>query len=162
MFKTTFCKYWTSIKVEISMTSACICLRLKNETAKMNKAINELCIGWLHEKLLFSVQYKFGEGGVSWRILSDRGMNKFLANGESLLSRVFLELGILWFIIYQQMITNGTSMKNHWCAGQEFCRIPHWEKCSGKFIYRGTFYRRKYFSQIAELLSLFSDLFFPL
>ena len=64
----------------------CICLKLKNETTKMNELLMNFVLGDYMKNFysvcninLFRVQYKLG-GGVYWGIFSDRGMNKFSAN----------------------------------------------------------------------------------
>ena len=53
----------------------------------MNTAINELCIGSYMKKFysVGTMEIWCGErkGGVSYRIFLDRGMNQFLANGDS-------------------------------------------------------------------------------
>ena len=55
---------------------------------------------------------------------------------------------------------HGASMNNHWCVGQEFGRIPRWEKSSGKFINRNTFYWQKYFSNRRTFVTFLWS-FFP-
>ena len=99
--------------------------------------------------------------GVSLRIFLDRGMNKFLANGDSSSLGKTLEPRILWFVIHEKMMPNRARMKNYWCVGQELCRTSHWEKSSGKFINRNTFCWREYFSNRRAFVPFLWS-FFPL
>lgn len=124
MLNTTFCKYWTLIKINISICVSEEPEVNKNDTGAMTTAINGVCIGWLHEHFYVLGGVDLWFRGVKiwlkevWGNFSGRvGMSNFstTCGTHSILippARKFLKIKPCRVIVWKESLAVNTVFQN--------------------------------------------------